>query len=121
MCARTYFPEGNPGTCPVSALYIQVPHPDAAAVGSDGGADRWAAASVGIAQVVAAPKKTIPIFPRKGEVSEKAGSGSRDDGLSGPDEDRSEPPERRTVLEGLSWRPMGVHSRVPEGQKTDSG
>ena len=40
---------------------------------------------------------------------------SRDDGLSGPGEDRSEPPERRTVLEGFSWRPMVVYSRVPEG------
>ena len=100
---------------------MQVAHPDAAAVGSDGGADRWAAASVEIAQAVAAPKKTIPISPRNGEVSEKAGSGSRDDGLSGPGEDRSEPPERRTVPEGLSWRPMVVYSRVPEGQKTNSG
>ena len=44
-------------------------------------------------------------------MSEKAGSGSRDDGLSGPGEDRSEPPERRTVLEGLSWGPMVVYSR----------
>ena len=44
-----------------------------------------------------------------------------DDGLSGSGEDRTEPPERRTVLEGLSWRPMGVYSRVPEGQKTNSG
>ena len=77
---------------------------DAAAVRSDGGADRWAAASDGIAQAAAAPKKSIPISPRKGEVSEKAGSGSRDDGLSGPGEDRLEPPEKRTVLEGLSWR-----------------
>ena len=33
----------------------------------------------------------------------------------------SEPPERRTVLEGLSWRPIGVFSRVMEGQKTNSG
>ena len=77
---------------------------DAAAVRSDGGADRWAAASDGIAQAAAAPKKSIPISHRKGEVSEKAGSGSRDDGLSGPGEDRLEPPEKRTVLEGLSWR-----------------
>ena len=52
--------------------------------------------------------------------AEKAGSGSRDDRLSGPCEDRSEPPERTTVLEGLSWRPMGVYSRVPEGQKSFS-
>ena len=91
-----------------------------AAVRSDAGSDRWAAASVGIAQAAAAPKKTIPISPRNGEVSEKAASGSRDDGLSGPCEDRSEPPERTTVLEGLSGRPMGVYSRVPEGQKTNS-
>ena len=32
---------------------------------SEGGTDRCAAASVGIAQVAAAPKKTIPISPRK--------------------------------------------------------
>ncbi len=75
-----------------------------------GGMGGWAAASVGIAQAVAAPKNTIPISPRNGKVSEKAGSGCRDDGLAGPGEDRSEPPERRTVLEGLSWRPMGVYS-----------
>ena len=41
-----------------------------------GGMGGWAAASVGIAQA-AKPKETIPIFPRIGEVSEKAGSGSR--------------------------------------------
>ena len=70
----------------------------------------WAAASVGIAQAVAAPKKTIPLSPRNGEVSEKSGSGSRRDGLSGPGEDRSELPERKTFLEGLSWRPMDVYS-----------
>ena len=46
---------------------------------------------------------------------------SRDDGLSGPGEDRSEPSERSTVLEGFSWRPMVVYSRVPEGQKANSG
>ena len=85
-----------------------------------GGMGGWAAASVGIAQAVAAPKKTIPISPRNGEVSEKAGSGCRDGGFSGPGEDRSEPPERRTVLEGLSWRPMGIYSRVLEGQKANS-
>ncbi len=119
LVREAYFPEGNPGTCPISALYRQVAHPDPAAVRSDGGADRWAAASVGIAQAAAAPKKTIPISPRNGEVSEKAGSGSRDDGLSGPGEDRSEPPERRTVLEGLSWRPIGIFSRVGRA-KTNS-
>ena len=42
-------------------------------------------------------------------------------GLSGPCEDCSEPPERRTVPEGLSWRPMGVYSRVLESQQTNSG
>ena len=46
------------------------------------GADRWTVASVGIAQAVT-PKKTIPISPRNGEVSEKAGSGSRGDRFSG--------------------------------------
>ncbi len=75
---------------------------DVVAVRSDGGAHRWAAASVGIAQAATALKDTIPLSPRNGEASERAGSGSRDDGLSGPGEDRSEPPERRTVLEGLS-------------------
>ncbi len=88
--------------CPVLLVAAGRESSDAAVVRSDGGADRCAAASVGIAQAAAAPKKTIPISPRNGEVSEKAGSGSRDDGLSGPGEDRSEPPERRTVLEGLS-------------------
>ena len=47
------------------------------------GADRWTVASVGTAQAVAAPKKTIPISPRNGEVSEKAGSGCPGDGFSG--------------------------------------
>ena len=42
-------------------------------------------------------------------MSEKAGSGSRDDGLSGPGEDRSEPPERRTVLEGLGGQWLYTH------------
>jgi len=46
------------------------------------GADRWTAASVGIAQA-ATPKETILISPRNGEVSEKAGSGSRGDGVLG--------------------------------------
>ena len=36
-------------------------------------------------------------------MSEKAGSGSRDDGLSGPGEDRSEPPE----TSGFSWKQKG--------------
>ena len=107
-------------TCALLLATVGREPSDAAAVRSDAGADRWAAASVGIAQAAAAPKKTIPISPRNGEVSEKAASGSRDDGLSGPCEDRSEPPERTTVLEGLSGRPMGVYSRVPEGQKTNS-
>ena len=62
------------------------------------GANRWAVASVEIAQA-AGPKKTIPISPRKGEVPEKAGSGSRGDGLSGPGEDRSEPQR-----EELCWK-----------------
>ena len=34
--------------------------------GAMGGAERWAAASVGIAQAMAAPKETIPISPRNG-------------------------------------------------------
>ena len=33
------------------------------------GTDRWAAASVGIAQAAAAPKKTLPLSPRNGELS----------------------------------------------------
>ena len=57
---------------------------DSAAVCQYAGADRWAAASVGIAHA-AAPKKTIPISPRNGELSEKAGSGSRADGFRGPE------------------------------------
>ena len=51
------------------------------------GADRWTAASVGIDQG-ATPKKTSPISPRNGEVSEKTGSGSRGDRLSGPGKGR---------------------------------
>ena len=86
-----------------------------------GGMGRWAAASVGIAQAVAAPKKMILISPRNGEVSEKSGSGSRHNGFSGPGEDRSELPKRKTLLEGLSWRPMRICLRVPEGQKINSG
>ena len=31
------------------------------------------------------------------------------------------PDNLRAQLEAISWRPMGVHSRVPEGQKTNSG
>ncbi len=47
------------------------------------GADRWTVHSVGIAKAVT-PKETIPISPRNGEVSEKAGSGSQGDGFLGP-------------------------------------
>ena len=107
-------------TCPVLLATVGREPSDETFICQHTGADRWAVASVGIAQAAAAPKKTIPISPRNGEMSEKAGSGSRDDGLSGPGEDRSEPPERRTVREGLSWKPMGLYSRVPEGQKTSS-
>ncbi len=46
------------------------------------GADRWTVASVGIAQAVT-PKEPIPMSPRNGEVSEKAGSGSQGDGYLG--------------------------------------
>ena len=55
---------------------------DAAVVCQYVGADRWTAASVGIAQA-AAPKKTMPLSPRYGELSEKAGSGCPGDGFSG--------------------------------------
>ena len=37
----------------------------------------------GIAKAATALKKTIPIIPWNGEVSEKAGSGSQGDGFSG--------------------------------------
>ena len=82
-----------------------------------GGMGGWAAASVGIAQAVAASKKTIPLSPRNGKVSKKSGSGSRDDGLAGPGEDRSEFPERRTVRERLSWRPTNIYLRVGRAKK----
>ena len=38
-----------------------------------------------------------------------------------PGEDRAKPSERRTVLKGLRGRPLRVCSRVPEGQKDNSG
>ena len=64
------------------------------------------AASVGITQAVAAPKKTVPISPRKGEVSEKAGPGSRSNGFSGPGEGRlgagGTPLGERLCPEGLT-------------------
>src|ERR1035441_3470781 len=61
------------------------------------GADRWTTASVGITQAVT-PKKPIPISPRNGEVSEKAGSGSRGDRLSGPGKG--------------GWQPVGPSGRI---------
>ncbi len=41
------------------------------------------------------------------------------DGFLGAGENRSEPPESKTVLDGLSGRPTGVYSQAPEGQKTN--
>ncbi len=52
------------------------------------GADRWTAASVGIAEA-AARKKTTSISPRNGELSEKAGFGCRADKFLGAGEDHS--------------------------------
>jgi len=86
----------------------------------DGGST---AASVGIAQA-AAPKKTISISPRDGEVSEKLvleaeatgfrtrkrAAGNRWDHLA-----------ENIVLGGLDWKQTGVHLQPPEGQKTNSG
>ena len=60
------------------------------------GADRWTAASVGIAQA-ATSKKPIPISPGNGGVSEKAGSGSRGDGFLG--------------LGKSGWKPLVVSRR----------
>ena len=51
------------------------------------GADRWTTASVEIAEATA-PEKTISISPRNGELSEKAGAGSRGDKLLGPGKGR---------------------------------
>ena len=61
-----------------------------------GCSDRWAVASVGIAQA-ATPKETIPISPRKGEVSEKAGSGCPGDEFLG--------------LGRSGWKPLVVSRR----------
>ena len=57
----------------------------------------WAAASVGIAQAVAAPKKMIPITHRNGEVPEKAASGCPGDEFLG--------------LGKSSWKPLVVSRR----------
>jgi hypothetical protein len=62
---------------------------DAAAVCQYAVADRWTAASIGIAEA-AAPKKRIPLSSRNGELSEKAGLGCRGDRLSGPGKGRLE-------------------------------
>jgi len=59
----------------------------AAAVCQRALADRWTAASVGIAEA-AALKKRIPLPTRKGEFSEKAGFGCRGARLSGPEKGR---------------------------------
>jgi hypothetical protein len=79
---------------------------DATAVCQHAGADRWTAASVGIAEA-AAPKKRIPLSTRNGELSEKAGLGCRGDRLSGPGKGRlgtggtvwEKNPARRSRLE----------------------
>ncbi len=111
-------------TCPLLLADVGREPSDAASVGSDGGADRGAAASVGIAQAAAAPKKTIPISPRDGEVSEKAGSGCPGDEFLG--------------LGKSGWKPLAISRRkyLPgsaqlkanrfiltswKGQKTNSG
>ncbi len=54
------------------------------------GADRWAAASVGIAQA-ATPKKPIPISPRNGEVSEKLLLEAETTGFQDPEKGGWEP------------------------------
>ena len=88
------------------------------------GADRWTVASVGMAQA-ATPKKPIPISARKGEVSEKAGSGSRDDRFSGPGKGWLGAGgtlwEKKPCPEGSTGGNRGVYSQPPEGQKTNSG
>ncbi len=74
------------------------------------GADRWAVASVGIAQAVT-PKEPIPMSPRNGEVSEKAGSGSPGDEFLGLGKSGWEPvgPSGRiTMPGGLDWRQPGA-------------
>jgi hypothetical protein len=75
---------------------------DAAAVCQYAGADRWTTASVRIAEA-AAPKKTIPLSSRNGELSEKAGAGCRCGRLSGP-------------VKG-GWQPVGPSGRKPRARR----
>ena len=73
---------------------------DAAFVCQHVGADRWIGTSVGIAEAVA-PEKTIPLSSRNGELSEKAGSGSRGNGFSGS-------VEGRLGADGTLWEKNGA-------------
>ena len=70
-------------TCPLLLVVVGGESSDEAAVCQYAVADRWTAASVGIAEA-AAPKKTIPLSSRNRELSEKAGFGCQGDRLSGP-------------------------------------
>ena len=70
---------GRTGGCPLLLVVVGGGPSDPAAVCQHVGADRCAAASVGIAQAAAAPKTTIPMSPRNGKVSEETGSGSHRD------------------------------------------
>ena len=58
-------------TCPVLLADVGREPSDAAAVRSDGGADRWIGTPVGIAWATA-HKKTMPLSPRYGELSAKS-------------------------------------------------
>lgn len=70
------------------------------------------------------PKKTVPIFPRNGGLSEKAGSGNGAGGFSGP----GKRPlgaggtvwENRLCSEGSIGGKTTVYLRPPEGQETSA-
>ena len=72
----------------------------------------------------AAPKKMIPIFPRNGEVSEKAGSGSPGDEFWGLGKSGWKPlaVSRRKYLPGSAQlKANGFILTSWKGQKTNSG
>src|ERR1035437_7045784 len=97
-------------TCPVLLAMVGREPSDAAAVCQHVGTDSWAVASVGIAEA-AAPKNTILLSPRNGEVSQKAGSGSCGDRLSGSG-------KGRLGLGGTIWEKI-LCSEGPTGGKQE--
>ena len=99
------------------------PQSDAAAVWQHGAADRWTAASVGIAQA-AAPKKTIPISLGNGELSEKLVLEAGATGFQEPWKTVGSRWDRlgeNIVFGELSWRKMEIYFQSPTGQKRNSG